>query len=229
MASQESIMIDSAFWSPILVSLKIISVASILAFLFALPAAWLMRRKKFKGKSIVETLFMLPLVLPPTVVGFALLVLLGRNSWAGQFFEWLFSKPLVFSYWAAVIAATVVAFPLVYQMIRNGLESVDPELEAAGRQLGAGELQLFIYITAPLAWRYLVTGYMLGFARGLGEFGATLMFAGSIPGRTQTISTAIFVAVESGNITHAYYWVISIVIFSFLLLSLVHRIQGINK
>ncbi|GAA0361316.1 molybdate ABC transporter permease subunit [Bacillus horti] len=216
---------SASFWSPILVSVKIISVSSILTFLLAVAAAWFMKGRRFKGKSAVETFLMLPLVLPPTVVGFALLVGLGRNSWIGQAVEWLFSKPLVFSYSAAVIAAIVVAFPLVYQMLRNGFESVDPELEAAARQLGAGEWQVFIYVTLPLSWRYLLTGYMLGFARGLGEFGATLMFAGSIPGRTQTISTAIFVAVESGNITYAYYWVASIVLFSFVLLSLVHRVK----
>lgn len=215
-----------SFWSPILISLKIISVSSVVTFLLATLVAWFMKSRSFKGKSILETIFILPLVLPPTVVGFGLLVLLGRNSWIGQAFEWLFSMPLVFSYWAAVLAAIVVSFPLVYQMLRNGFEGVDPELEAAARQLGAGEIQVFLYVTLPLAWRNLVAGFMLGFARGLGEFGATLMFAGSIPGRTQTISTAIFIAVESGNISAAYYWVSAIIIFSFLLLSIVQRIQG---
>lgn len=215
-----------SFWSPILISLKIISVSSVVTFLLATLVAWFMKSKSFKGKSILETIFILPLVLPPTVVGFGLLVLLGRNSWIGQAFEWLFSMPLVFSYWAAVLAAIVVSFPLVYQMLRNGFEGVDPELEAAARQLGAGEMQVFLHVTLPLAWRNLVAGFMLGFARGLGEFGATLMFAGSIPGRTQTISTAIFIAVESGNISAAYYWVSAIIIFSFLLLSIVQRIQG---
>lgn len=215
-----------SFWSPILISLKIISVSSVVTFLLATLVAWFMKSRSFKGKSILETIFILPLVLPPTVVGFGLLVLLGRNSWIGQAFEWLFSMPLVFSYWAAVLAAIVVSFPLAYQMLRNGFEGVDPELEAAARQLGAGEIQVFLYVTLPLAWRNLVAGFMLGFARGLGEFGATLMFAGSIPGRTQTISTAIFIAVESGNISAAYYWVSAIIIFSFLLLSIVQRIQG---
>ncbi|WP_088105357.1 molybdate ABC transporter permease subunit [Halalkalibacter urbisdiaboli] len=218
-------MSNQTFWSPIIISLQMISIASIIAFVLALICAWFMSRIAFKGKVFVETLLMLPLVLPPTVIGFGLLVLLGRQSWVGRSFEWLFSMPLVFSFWAAVIAAVVVAFPLVYQMLRSGFENVNPELEAAARQLGANEYQVLKFITLPLSWRSLITGYMLGFARGLGEFGATLMFAGNIPGRTQTIPTAIFTAVESGSIILAYYWVISIVLFSFLLLSFVQRLR----
>ncbi|MCM3712750.1 molybdate ABC transporter permease subunit [Alkalihalobacillus oceani] len=215
----------AGFWSPVIVSLQVVSVASVIAFLLAMLASWFMTRKSFKGKVVVETILMLPLVLPPTVIGFGLLVLLGRQSWIGRAFEWLFSQPLVFSYWAAVTAAVVVAFPLVYQMLQNGFEGVDRELEQAARQMGAKEYQLFWYVTLPLAWRAVVTGFMLGFARGLGEFGATLMFAGNIPGRTQTMSTAIFVAVESGHMMLAYYWVGSIMVFSFFLLLFVQRLK----
>ena len=139
--------------------------------------------------------------------------------------EWVFSRPVVFTWWAAVIAATVVAFPLVYQVIKTGLESVDPELEDAARSMGAGEVQVLRFVTFPLAWRSLLTAYTLGFARALGEFGATLMFAGNIPGKTQTLPTAIYIAVESGELETAYYWVGTILLVSFGLLSLVHWVR----
>lgn len=214
------------FWSPILLSLKVNGVASILVFVLALFVAWWMKGRSFFGKSAIETLLILPLVLPPTVVGFGLLVLMGRNSWIGQAVEWLFHQPILFTWWAAVIAAVVVAFPLVYQTLRNGFESVDQDLEDAARSMGAGEWQVFRYVTLPLSWRWLVTGYVLGFARGIGEFGATLMVAGNIPGKTQTIPTAIYIAVESGDMRLAACWVAATVLLSFVLLSIVQRVKG---
>ncbi|GAA0324682.1 molybdate ABC transporter permease subunit [Bacillus carboniphilus] len=206
------------FWSPIIVSLQVTLVASIVAFILALFASWMMRIYRFRSKSIVETIILLPLVLPPSVVGFGLLVLFGRNSWVGRGFEWLFHQPIIFTKGAAVLAAVVVAFPLIYMSIKTGFDSIDSEYEDAARSMGANEWSVFKFVSIPLAWRSLLTGYILGFARGIGEFGATLMFAGNIPGKTQTIPTAIYVAVESGNMTHAYYWVLTIVLFSFLLL-----------
>ncbi|QQK78804.1 molybdate ABC transporter permease subunit [Salicibibacter cibi] len=217
-----------AFWNPVFVSLRVVVVASILSFLLALIVAWFLKKRRFKGKVFVETFLMLPLVLPPTVIGFGLLVIFGRNSWIGSWFEQLFGQPIVFTYLAAVIAASIVAFPLVFQMLVNGFEAVDEELEAAARQMGAGECKVFIYVTLPLAWRSVISGYMLGFARALGEFGATLMFAGSIFGVTQTMPTSIYIAVESGNTEMAYYWVISIVIFAFALLAVVQRMKKVD-
>ncbi|WP_054703873.1 molybdate ABC transporter permease subunit [Bacillus sp. JCM 19041] len=217
------------FWTPIIVSLRVVAVASILSFVLAVFAAWMLKKRRFKGKVFVETVLMLPLVLPPTVIGFGLLTIFGRRSFIGEWFEHLFNQPIVFSYLAAVIAATVVAFPLIYQMLINGFEAVDDDLEAAARQMGASEWKVFYYVTLPLTWRALVSGYMLGFARALGEFGATLMFAGSIFGVTQTIPTSIFIAVESGNMALAYYWVISIVVFAFVLLAFVQRIKTIGN
>ncbi|NIK71840.1 molybdate transport system permease protein [Paenibacillus sp. BK720] len=166
---------------------------------------------------------MLPLVLPPTVVGFLLLVLLGRRSWLGRAIEWLFSAPVIFTWWAAVIAAVVVSFPLVYQTMKVGFQSVDKRLEEAGRSIGANERQVFWHITLPLAFRSLISAYILGFARGLGEFGATLMIAGNIPGKTQTLPTAIYVAVDSGHTTLAWAWTGSIIVISFILLFLSRR------
>ena len=153
---------------------------------------------------------MLPLVLPPTVVGFGLLVLLGRNGPVGRWIEWLFHQPVIFTWWAAVVAAAVVAFPLMYQTFKAGFESVDRDLEDAARAMGAGEGQVFRHVTLPLSWRFLLTGTVLGFARGLGEFGATLMVAGNIPGETQTVPTAIYIAVETGRMDLAAYWVAAV-------------------
>jgi len=215
-----------AFWSPVRLSLQVALIASILALIIGVAAAYMMSRRSFRGKALLETAFMLPLVLPPTVVGFLLLVILGRKSWLGQFFEWLFAAPIVFSVSAAVIAAVVVAFPLVYQTMKAAFASVDRELEASGRSMGANEWQVFRFITLPLTFRSLVTAYILGFARTLGEFGATLMIAGNIPGKTQTLPTAIFVAVDSGNTQLAWAWTGMIVAISFLMLLFAGRRQS---
>ncbi len=211
------------FISPIWLSLKIGFVASVLVFLIGGFAAWFMAKKRFRGKIVIETIFILPLVLSPTVIGFVLLVLLGRESWIGRAIEWLFNQPIVFTWWAAVIAAIVVAFPLVYQTMKVGFTSVDKELEDVGRSMGASEWQLLTFVTIPLCIRSIVTAYILGFARALGEFGATLMIAGNIPGRTQTVPTAIYIAVDSGNIVLATYWTITIIAVSFFLLLFTHR------
>ncbi len=208
----------ASLWPPIRLSLQVTFLSSLIVIVLGTAAAWRLSRSKLKGRLIIETLFLLPLVLPPTVVGFILLMLLGRRSTIGRFIESLFGAPIVFTWWAAVIAAVVVAFPLVYQTMKTGFSSVDTELEAAARSSGANEWQVFRYISLPLASRSLVTAYILGFARGIGEFGATLMIAGNIPGRTQTVPTAIYVAVDAGHTTMAWAWTVSIIIFSFLLL-----------
>ncbi|MHA6480827.1 molybdate ABC transporter permease subunit [Paenibacillus sp. strain BS8-2] len=213
----------NTLWPPIKLSLLVTLLASVVAALLGIAAAWWMSRGKFRGKTLIDTVFLLPLVLPPTVVGFLLLMLLGRRSWVGQAIEWLFSAPVIFSSWAAVIAAVVVAFPLVYQTMKVGFDSVDRELEQSARSMGASDPQVFRLITLPLAWRSLMTGYILGFARGLGEFGATLMIAGNIPGKTQTVPTAIYVAVDAGRMSMAWAWTIGIIVISFLMLLLTGR------
>ncbi|UVI30089.1 molybdate ABC transporter permease subunit [Paenibacillus spongiae] len=211
------------FITPIVISIKIALPASILVFLLSMAAARWMAKARFTGKNIVETLLLLPLVLPPTVVGFLLLVALGRRSWIGIAYEKLFGGPIVFTLGAAVVAAVVVAFPLAYRTMRAGFEGVDRELEDSARALGASEWQVFRYITAPLAARTLTAGYILGFARGLGEFGATLMIAGNIPGQTQTIATAIYVAVDSGNMQLVWAWAGAMILLSFIMLMLANR------
>jgi len=212
-----------AFWPPIRLSLQVSLLASVIVLLLGLFAAWRMSRSAFPGKTLLETAFLLPLVLPPTVVGFLLLVALGRRSWIGRLAEALWQAPIVFSWGAAVIASVVVAFPLVYQTLKTGFAAVDRDLEDAARSIGANEWQLFRYVTFPLIAHSFATAYILGFARSLGEFGATLMIAGNIPGRTQTVPTAIYVAVDSGDTALAWAWTCAIVLISFLMLLLARR------
>lgn len=207
-----------AFWPPVRLSLQVALLASVLSLALGTAAAHAVSRRAFRGRALLETLFMLPLVLPPTVVGFILLTLLGRKSGMGRFIEWATGAPVIFSWWAAVIAAVVVAFPLVYQTMKTGFASVDPEIEEAARSAGAGEAQVFLHMTLPLAGHAVLTAFVLAFARGLGEFGATLMIAGNIPGRTQTVPTAIYVAVDAGHTTMAWAWTAAVVALSWLLL-----------
>ncbi|MCY9657513.1 molybdate ABC transporter permease subunit [Paenibacillus chondroitinus] len=211
------------FFDPILLSLKVAAVSSVFVLILGGLAAWGMSRRSFRGKSFIETAILLPLVLPPTVVGFILLVVLGKKSWIGAGMEMLFNQSIIFTWGAAVIASIVVAFPLVYQTMKTGFASVSRDVEDAGRSSGAKEWQVLRYITLPLAWRSITAAYILGFARGLGEFGATLMIAGNIPHKTQTLPTAIYIAVESGNQTLAWCWAGAIIVISFGLVLFVNR------
>lgn len=214
------------FWSPVKLSIEIALVSGIVATLLGLVFGKVMANKKFRGKAMIETLFLLPLVLPPTVTGFLLMMIFGRNSPLGQLIEWIFKQPVIFTWWAAVIAATVVAFPLMYQSAVTGFEAFDEEIEDAARLDGANEWKLFLYISIPLARGSIISGSILSFARALGEFGATLMFAGNIPGKTQTIPTAIYLAFDSGNMEWAWLWVVSIMVISFSMLIGVHQMKS---
>ncbi len=222
----------SELWSwdavgfPVTLSLQIACLSSMIVFIVATIAALWMNRYQFPGKVIVETLFMLPLVLPPSVVGLLLLTILGRRSWIGQFAEWLTHQPIVFSATGAVIAAVVVAFPLVYQSLKTGFALVNRDVLESARSQGASELQVLWYMIFPLAWRSLVTGFVLGFARALGEFGATLMVAGNIPGKTQTLPTAIYFAVDAGNMQLAWSMTMITLLISFVLLLATSKIRG---
>ncbi|MED4056529.1 molybdate ABC transporter permease subunit [Niallia taxi] len=213
------------FWTPVQLSIEIAAVSTILVIILGVFLGRLMAVRKFKGKIIIDTIFLLPLVLPPTVVGFLLIIIFGRNSPIGQLLEWFFKQPIMFTWWAALIASTIVAFPLMYQSARTGFEAVDEDIENAARVDGASEYHLFMFISIPLAIKTIVSGAILSFARALGEFGATLMFAGNIPGKTQTIPTAIYVALDSGNMEMAWLWVSSIIAISFLMLIFVHFIR----
>lgn len=213
-----SMVASNAFWSPIFLSLEISISATVVSFIVGILIAWRMGAANFHGKSLVETLFLLPLVLPPSVVGFILLVMLGRKSWIGQTMETLFHISFVFRPLGAVVAAAVVSFPLIYQSLKTGFQMVNKDFKEAARSQGANEWQILWYFLLPLSSRSLRTAFILGFARALGEFGATMMIAGNIPGRTQTIPTAIYFAVDAGNVPLAWALTGVTILFSFMLL-----------
>jgi len=192
-------LLSAVLSSPVALSLRVSLIAVALVSLGGTLLARALARREFWGKPGLEALIILPMVLPPTVTGYGLLLLLGRRGPVGRVLDSLFGVQLVFSWWAAVVAAAVVSFPLMYQSAKAAFCSVDPDLEQAARTLGKSEASIFWHITLPLAYPGLLAGLVLSFARCLGEFGATLMVAGNIPGRTQTIPTAIYFAVESGD------------------------------
>lgn len=211
------------FLSPIWLSIKVAVIAGIIVILTGTIVGRILARKRFRGKAVLETILMLPLVLPPTVVGFFLIVVFGRQSVVGRMIEWVFQQPVIFTWVAAVIASVVVAFPLMYQSAKSGFQGIDQGIEEAARVDGAKEWKLFFLISIPLASKALISGSILSVARALGEFGATLMFAGNIPGETQTIPTAIYIAIDSGNMQMAWMWVLAIVLISFVMLWSVQR------
>lgn len=192
-------------WSPVLISLATSLTATAVTLVAGLAAAAWRQNRAGAGAALVDGIFILPLVLPPTVVGFLLLLLFGRNGPLGKLLL-QFGASVVFSWPATVIAATVVAFPLMYITARAALEQVDPHLLQAARTLGASEARIFREVALPLAWPGVLAGTILSFARALGEFGATLMLAGNIPGKTETIPIAIYFAVEANEIQRAMAW-----------------------
>ena len=208
---------------PIILSLKVAFAAVIIVTCFSIPIAALMAKREFMGKDVVESIITLPLVLPPSVIGFMLLYVFGKNGPLGKLFEQWFQTRIVFTLAGAVIAAAVVAFPLMYQAVKVAIKGVDQNLEKAARTLGASELRVFFTITLPLALNGIVAGLVLAFARSLGEFGATLMIAGNIPGKTQTMPIAIYFANEAGDTTQASILVVIMTVFSFLV------IYGLNR
>jgi molybdate transport system permease protein len=212
------IFLNEQFWTPVKLSLGITSTAAGVVFIFGIAAAILMARKQFRGKTIIETLFMLPIILPPTVIGFLLIMLFGTQSPVGRAIEAIFGQSIMFTWWAAFIAAVVVAFPLMYQSAKTGFASVDSDIEDAARIDGANNWKVFWLITIPLSKKSIVSGLILSFARALGEFGATFMFAGNLPGKTQTIPIAIYIAMETGNMSLAWIFVISMTIISFVMM-----------
>jgi molybdate transport system permease protein len=189
-------MID---WFPLWLSLRVAALATFFVLTIGTLLAYLLSHKTFRGKNLVDSLITLPLVLPPTVLGYYLLVMVGRHSPLGHLYEGVFGQPLVFTWQAAVVAAFLHSAPIYIKAGRAVLETVDTRYEWAAHSLGASEWRTFWRITLPLAWRGLSSLASLSFARSLGDFGVTIMVAGNIPGQTQTLSVAIFDAVESGN------------------------------
>ena len=189
----------TSVWITLALTLKVAAWATAINLVLGVAAGWLLARRRFDCSELVDAVLTLPLVLPPTVLGYYLLVVIGRRGWLGGWLEDTFDIHLIFTWQGAVIAATIVAFPLVLKAARTALEAVDPQLENAARVLGLGEWALFCRVTLPMAWPGILAGTLLVFARSLGEFGATLMVAGSIPGRTQTLSVAVYEAVQAGQ------------------------------
>ena len=210
-------------WFPLWLSLRVAAISTAIALVLGLWLAWVLANRRFHGKEVLDAAVTLPLVLPPTVLGYYLLVLLGRASPLGKLYEWAFGGPLVFSWQAAVVAALFHATPLLIKSARAAFESVDHSYERAARNLGASELRLFWRVTLPLARRSILAAGALAFARSLGDFGITLMIAGNIPGRTQTIALAIYDAVESGNGAVARTMVIVISVVALVILSIANR------
>ena len=190
---------DSSAWIALALSLKVAGWATALNLFLGTGAGWVLARKRFPGRDLLDAVLTLPMVLPPTVLGYYLLVVIGKRGWLGSWLFDTFGINLIFTWQGAVIAATLVAFPLVLKAARAAFEGVDPQLENAARVLGLSEGAVFFRVSLPMAWNGILAGVLLAFARALGEFGATLMVAGSIPGKTQTLSIAVYEAVQAGQ------------------------------
>ncbi|WP_295856266.1 molybdate ABC transporter permease subunit [uncultured Xylophilus sp.] len=186
-------------WAPLWVTLKVALWATVLGGAAGIGAGWAMARRRFRGQEVLDALLLLPMVLPPTVLGYYLIVLVGRRGALGAWLDRWFGIQLIFTWQGAALAAALVSFPLVYKAARAAFEDIEPHVAEAARTLGARDYQVFWRVLLPLARRGIGAGLMLGFARAMGEFGATLMVAGNLPGRTQTLSVAIYEAVQAGR------------------------------
>jgi molybdate transport system permease protein len=205
-------------------SIRVAIVATLLNALLGIPLAYLLARRTFRGRALVDLLVTLPLVLPPTVTGYYLIVLLGRRGWLGApVYAWT-GWSVAFTWYAAVVAATVMALPLLVRTARAAIESVDRELEKAAFTLGRSEWRTALEVTLPLAKNGIIAGLVLAFARALGEFGATLMLAGNIPGKTTTVPLAIYTAVQTGEMGEAVLLVVALTILSCVVLMVAGRL-----
>ncbi len=185
--------------APLMLTLKVALCATAIALVAGVSLAYVIVHKPFWGKDLTDTVFTLPLVLPPTVLGYYLLVLFGRNGWVGQWLWDVFGVSLIFTWQGAVVASAIVCLPLIFKSAKAAFENIDVNFENAARTLGQSEISVFLKVSFPLAWRGIVAGTMLAFARAMGEFGATLMIAGNLPGKTQTLSVAVYQAVQAGD------------------------------
>jgi molybdate transport system permease protein len=214
--------IASALW----LSLRVSVLATVLNALVGIPLAYVLAKRRFWGRTALDVLVTLPLVLPPTVTGYYLIVLFGRRGWVGRPLYELTGWTVAFTWWAAVLAATIMALPLMVRATRAAIEAVNPDLERAAFVLGRSEWQTALEVTLPLARRGIVAGLVLAFARALGEFGATLMLAGNIPGRTATMPLAIYTAVSTGEAAEAQVLVLLLTALSCVVVVLAGRLGG---
>ena len=204
-------------FSPFWISLKTALLATLITFFIGIVISYWIANYSGKLKGLIDGILTLPLVLPPTVIGFFLLLISGKNGPIGKFLEY-FNTSLIFTWTATVITAVVVSFPMMYRTTRSAFEQIDQNLLSAARTLGLSEFKIFYKISIPLAYPGIIGGVVLTFARAMGEFGATLMLAGNIPGRTQTMPLAIFFAAEGGDMKTALIWVLIIIIFSLIMI-----------
>ena len=210
-------------WFPIRLSFAVATAATLIALVAGSALAWVLARKRFPGRNLIDALVTLPLVLPPTVLGYYLLVLLGSRSTIGAFLDRTFGIRLTFTVTAAIIAATIHALPLVTKSLRAAFESVDTDLEAAARTLGLNNRRIFFRVTLPLAAKGVLAATALAFARALGDFGVTIMIAGNIPGKTQTASVAIYDAVQAGRDNDALTLSVIVSVLATILLYVINR------
>ena len=215
----------------ILLSIQVAAVATLINIPIAVYIGWLIGRRNIRGKLILETVISLPLALPPVVTGYFLLILVGRESAIGQISQFLFGNDIVFTWVASAIAASVVSFPLMVRAIIVAMQGVDATLERSARSLGAGPIRTFLQITLPLCYNGLVAGILLGFVRAIGEFGATIVVAGNIPGRTQTIPLAIYSKVQLGKDSEAINLIIISTVLAIITLIIHHWliVRGTRK
>ncbi len=208
-------------FSPLWISIRIAAASTVVVFFAGLGTAWLVAKYQGKTKGLIDGILTLPMVLPPTVVGFLLLVLCGKNGPVGQLLKSMGTQ-IIFTWWAAVIAAAVVSFPMMYKTTRGAFEQIDSNIINAARTLGAPEWKVFWKVAVPVSWPGIISGTILAFARALGEFGATLMVAGNIPGKTQTIPIAIYYSVDRGDMQTALTWVIVIFVISLVVMTVMN-------
>ena len=215
----------------ILLSIQVAAVATLINIPIAVYIGWLIGRRNIRGKLILETVISLPLALPPVVTGYFLLILVGRESAIGQISQFLFGNDIVFTWVASAIAASVVSFPLMVRAIIVAMQGVDTTLDRSARSLGAGPIRTFLQITLPLCYNGLVAGILLGFVRAIGEFGATIVVAGNIPGRTQTIPLAIYSKVQLGKDSEAINLIIISTVLAIITLIIHHWliVRGTRK
>ena len=212
-------MLEDA-WIPLSIALKVAILSTALVAVLGIFISYILARREFKGKWLADILVTLPLVLPPTVTGYLLVILLGKNGAIGGIIYDLTGWSLLFSWHAAVIAAFVVSLPLMVKTATSAIGSVDRELEYAAYTLGHSELETILFVTLPLAKKGILAGIVLSFARAVGEFGATLMVAGNIPGKTNTMSLSIYTAFQSGNDSIANILVVTLVVVSLISMAL---------
>lgn len=215
-------MID-AILTPLLLTLRISIIATIIAFISGILLSWWFAFNKNKFTDFLSILITIPLVIPPTVLGYYLLLLLGHSSPTGKWIEKILGQPIVFTWKAAVIAATIAALPLLIRPIQASFESINKETIGAAEIDGANKFQVLLYIILPLAYKGVLAGLVLGFARAMGEFGATLMVAGNIPGKTQTLSIAIYDAVQANRMMDAHIMVFILSLSTISFLYLIHK------